>query len=222
MIDSVHMFGVIKKPSRLWHTLSPLKPIQFGGLFYYRVLRRFAPFDIPTVEPQSFETISIKFPRYQPVSWLGERRFLFLNKEAEVADNWEASNESLLWHYNLYYFDYLNSIGQQSSKDQLALISDWWLKYAPKQGVAWDAYPTSLRTVNLCKWYGQHQLSDTLNWSLIFARHYCEIKRKLEFHLQANHLFANLKALWFLQAIVPAYRNEDGVWLCRQLTHELD
>lgn len=217
----------ISKAKRLFYTLAPLKPVQLWGLFYYRVWRRFIPFKIPAQIARETDMLTVSFERYQPDSWLGDNEFSFLNSVAEIDPNkWAAENETLLWHYNLHYFDFLNAKNvSQEAEAQAALIEKWWPLHQPLQGVAWEPYPASLRAVNFCKW-GWLQNSDyalipSLEWTAILDRHYQEIKRKLEYHIQANHLFANLKALWFLQAALPEYRAKESAWLCKLVLREL-
>lgn len=217
---------MLARALRLYYTLKPLKPIQVWGLVYYRLIRRLLPFKVIHPVAVHIEAVTASFPRYQPVSWLGGRSFVFLNQPGEIAADWQAPQKSLLWQYNLQYLDGLHALGQaHSASEQAALIRDWWRVHAPVQGVAWDPYPASLRAVNLCKWHWQHNQDFSLiakdELGALLARHYVEIRRKLEFHLQANHLFANLKALWFLQAALPEYRTQDAAWLQQQVAREL-
>lgn len=215
------------KASRLFYTLWPLKLIQHWGLFYYRVVRRFVPFRPTQTRTTGVEQHGIAFPAYQPLGWHGGMRFEFLNRAAEVqASSWQAEEQSLLWHYNLHYFDHLNALNNpHSPAAEAELIRAWWQVHQPQQGVAWEPYPASLRAVNLCKWGWAHNAQFAHiaadEWLALLDRHYQEVKRKLEYHIQANHLFANLKALWFLQAALPDYRVKEAGWLCRLLLQEL-
>lgn len=217
---------MIARLLRLYYTLKPLKAVQVWGLVYYRLIRRLLPFKAVHPVADRIEAVTACFPRYQPVSWLDGRSFVFLNQPGEIAADWQAPQQTLLWRYNLQYLDCLHSLGQErSAAEQADLILHWWRVHASMQGVAWDPYPTSLRAVNLCKWHWQHNQDFSLigkdELGALLARHYVEIRRKLEFHLQANHLFANLKALWFLQAALPGYRSQDAFWLQKQVAREL-
>lgn len=215
---------MLAKISRLAYTLLPLKPVQHWGLFYYRVVRRLLPFKVPPVKATAVHHRQLAFHSYQPVSWLGDYQFRFLNTTADVAqDTWQAAGQSLLWHYNLHYFDGLSALQEQPDKAaQAELLVSWWQVHQSKQGVAWEPYPSSLRAVNLCKWIWQTEpLIEQPICLAMLDRHYQEIKRKLEFHIQANHLFANLKALWFLQAALPELCKKDNTWLCKQVRREL-
>ncbi|RUO37113.1 heparinase [Aliidiomarina taiwanensis] len=218
---------MLAKASRLFHTLWPLKLIQHWGLFYYRVVRRLLPFKPTTTKATKVDFVTSNFHVYQPQGWKGRLEFEFLNRAAKLnAETWQAEEQSLLWHYNLHYFDHLNAKNNEHTvEDEAELLLLWWQFHKPLQGIAWDPYPSSLRAVNLCKWGWRHNRDfefiphDT--WLAILDRHYQEIKRKLEYHIQANHLFANLKALWFLQAALPEYRAKDGKWLNKKVVREL-
>lgn len=219
---------MLAKASRLFYTLWPLKLIQHWGLFYYRILRRFVPFKPTKTKATKIELSDAEFHTYQPLGWKGGMEFEFLNSFSEVnTDTWQAADQTLLWHYNLHYFDHLNAKNNNhAAVNEAELILSWWHLHQPLQGIAWDPYPASLRSVNLCKWGWIHNKQFELitqdKWVVILDRHYQEVKRKLEFQIQANHLFANLKALLFLQAALPEYRTKDSIWLNKQVTRELE
>lgn len=218
---------MVAKLTRILYTLAPLKLSQYWGLLYYRLIRRVLPFKPPEIRAKEVNNVSSEFLTYHPPTWKGGMEFDFLNRSAEVEEStWEAPRETLLWHYNLHYFDYLNSIEKEnSSVTEAELIIKWWDAHKAFQGVAWEPYPTSLRAVNLCKWGWKYnsnfQLISKIDWVSILDRHYQEIKRKLEYHIQGNHLFANIKALWFLQAALIEYRKKDKAWLKKIVKREL-
>src|SRR5690554_4582516 len=120
---------------RLFYTLWPLKLIQHWGLFYYRVVRRFVPFRPTQTRTTGVEQHGIAFPAYQPLGWHGGMRFEFLNRAAEVqASSWQAEEQSLLWHYNLHYFDHLNALNNpHSPAAEAELIRAWWQVHQPQQ-----------------------------------------------------------------------------------------
>lgn len=122
--------------------------------------------------------------------------FTFLNLSA-TPKGWNDDGLDMLWRYNLHYFDYINStspIRPALNKEEFVLR---WISENPK-GCApgWDPYPTSLRIVNWVKWLTRNKpigheevirksLSLQLSW----------LERHVEWHILANHLLANLKAL---------------------------
>ena len=218
------------KLKRLYKTIRPLKPSQLWAMIYFRGYRGAIPFKALSLESMKVDNISLSFPKYQSSGWEQDMTFNFLNSKAIVDENtWTTPNQSILWHYNLHYFDSLNSVNNtHQDLDYSQLILSWWHSHKALSGaaIAWDPYPTSLRAVNFCKWYwGLKEPKSLINedlWSIILNSHYREIKRKLEIHIQANHLFANLKALWFLQATLPEYRKKESKWLCKKISQELD
>ena len=126
-------------------------------------------------------------------------RFLFLNQEGIVAtgQDWTSSSRSMLWRYNLHYFDDLSAAGaEHRAAWHDALIDRWIAENPPGKGVGWDPYPTSLRIVNWCKrQLAGGPLSPRAIHSLAVQARY--LSRRIETHLLGNHLLANAKALVF-------------------------
>ena len=122
--------------------------------------------------------------------------FTFLNLTAKPK-GWNDTSLDLLWRYNLHYFDFLVATsaplplaGEPSAR---ALI-ERWIAENPRGGApGWDPYPTSLRIVNWVKWLDRNAPSPHLLGSL--AEQVAWLERHVEWHIQANHLLANLKAL---------------------------
>lgn len=129
----------------------------------------------------------------------GPARFLFLSEEHELrsAVDWDNGTWPRLWRYNLHYFDDLVANG---ATDRAAwhreLIERWMAENPPAQGIGWDPYPTSLRIVNWIKWaLADNKLPHNAAASLADQARW--LRRRLEFHLLGNHLWANAKALVF-------------------------
>jgi uncharacterized heparinase superfamily protein len=125
--------------------------------------------------------------------------FKFLNKEYTLRglQDWNSTDQDKLWLYNLHYFDDLNSIGaDQRLKWHCNLIQRWINENPPGFGNGWEAYPSSLRTVNWIKWslVGNGLEQEWLESLAIQVRY---LSNNLETHLLGNHLFANAKALMF-------------------------
>lgn len=212
--------------SRLWLTLVPLKMVQWWALFYYRVWRRLFPFASAPQTKVGWVRQNQSFERYAMPSWDGNESFEFLGSVGHIkvgGSPWVAADKPLLWLYNLHYLDDVWAIrGPEDGVNHGALIDHWWEAHKASQGVPWDPYPTSLRAVNICKWLcleGEEALE--VDVGELLDRHYFELRRKLELHIQANHLFANLKALLFLQAALPHRRQADAEWLRKCLEKEL-
>lgn len=92
------------------------------------------------------------------------------------------------------------------------LITRWIAENPPPRGVGWEPYPTSLRIVNWIKWTlaGNTPDATTLHSLAVQARW---LRKRLEFHLLGNHLWANAKALVFAGAFFTG--GEGARWLQR-------
>ena len=133
----------------------------------------------------------------QPLHLFRSIQFSFLNHAITYRGkiDWSDSRAQRLWLYNLHYFDYLNSTQcQQHLALSLSLISDWIKQNPPLTCPAWEPYPCSLRIVNWIKWHLHCQglTQEMQNHLALQVRWLC---RQIEYHILANHLFANAKAL---------------------------
>lgn len=126
-------------------------------------------------------------------------KIIFLNKEGNLSDRkcWNDTSKGKLWLYNLHYFDDLNAINASEREGwHRALIQRWIAENPPTDGNGWEPYPLSLRIVNWIKWAQQgHELESGWLDSLSIQVRY--LRKRLEYHLLGNHLFANAKALVF-------------------------
>ena len=121
---------------------------------------------------------------------------MLLNDEADIPTDWRAPDRSDLWNYHLHYFDDLNA----KSADARVLwhrdlITSWIRANPPRVGIGWDAYPTALRIVNWVKWGLRHDLPLEAHQSIALQAR--TLASSLEYHLLANHLFADAKGLFF-------------------------
>ena len=126
--------------------------------------------------------------------------FTFLNLTARPK-GWNDESLDMLWRYNLHYLDCLAAKNVEDAK-----LVERWIAENPKGSIpGWDPYPTSLRIVNWVKYLNnnpelpasqrlsiENSLRDQLYW----------LSNHVEWHIMANHLMANLKALiignkWF-------------------------
>ena len=134
----------------------------------------------------------------RPPSMSAEMTFSLLNETRRVGDGrWDANSPSRLWSYNVHYFDDLNAIDSQDRTPwHVNAIANWVLRHPPASSDAWAPYPTSLRAVNWIKWaLRTGKLDDAATYSL--ATQLRVLRQRLEYHLLANHLFVNAKALVF-------------------------
>lgn len=138
--------------------------------------------------------------------WNGDATFTFLNETHELKEStdWNNANWKKLWLYNLHYFDCLRQspdVGCRLSDVcclEQALIDRWIAENPVGKGNGWEPYPISLRVVNWIKWMlrvrGGAAGVSVLQSLFVQVRW---LRRQLEYHLLANHLLANAKALVF-------------------------
>ena len=91
------------------------------------------------------------------------------------------------------------------------IIERWIAENPPGSSAGWEPYPLSRRIANWIKWLLEGgRLSSEIQRSLAMQADW--LSRRLEFHLLANHLFVNAKALVF----AGCFFEHDG-WLRRGL-----
>lgn len=134
----------------------------------------------------------------------GQFRFLGVTRELEPGE-WRP-RESMLWLYNLHYFDYAVDLAwaareglDGAARHLVRLVDDWVDRHEEASSFAWDPYPMSIRAVNwihaaMIAWdqlavAGRERLLQEayvqLGW----------VERRLEYHIEANHLQKNVAAL---------------------------
>jgi uncharacterized heparinase superfamily protein len=193
----------------LLRTLPYLTGTQMAYQFWYR-LRAKLPVDSRTPAcppPESIEAQALT-PRapflqrpFIRQSDIERHSFTFLNQSETFHDaiDWGVPHKGRLWRYNLHYFDYLFPDRPLSWISGQRLMADWIRSNPVGTPDAWDPFPTSLRVVNWIKFLAAHQ-GQRADDSEVCASLYGQvlfIERHLEFHLLANHLFKNIKALLF-------------------------
>jgi uncharacterized heparinase superfamily protein len=132
--------------------------------------------------------------------------FRFLNRAENLGSpvDWQARHLPILWRFNLHYFNYLYLL---EGGEQVELCRDWVKNNAPKSGIGWLPFPTSLRIVNWCK---AHFTDAELLKSLYSQAAY--LYRNYEAHHPGNHLLENAKALIFAGCFF-AGQGEADAWL---------
>lgn len=151
-------------------------------------------------------------------------RFTFLNRTLEIgAPDWNRRYQGHLWNYHLHYFSYAVGCARwwRERNDHAAIdvcrrLIESWIEQA-RIGISdgWDAYPTSLRLVNWIYTYAliadRYEDREFLErWHASIFRQMDYLAAHLEFHLLANHLLKNVKAL----VIGGLFFNHPG-WLAR-------
>ena len=193
---------------RLFRTVRHLKPIQVAARFWNKLPRlgpAHTPLPVRGGRPQA------AFPPYYPC-WNGGTSFTFLHETHDVRTpaDWNNPAWPKLWLYNLHYFDCLRATSPIAISEVLRdpaggateLLVRWMEENPVGRGNGWEPYPISLRVVNWIKWLvsdaGDALPSDLraqMERSLCIQTRY--LRKRLEYHLLANHLLANAKALVF-------------------------
>lgn len=136
-------------------------------------------------------------------------RFTFLNHTLEINPvDWNRRYVGHLWNYQLHYFNcavpcaraFVERGDVRAMRRCQELIESWIDGARVGASDGWDAYPVSLRVVN---WIYAYALLSEIWEDREFLRRWCAsiyrqlefLSRHLEFHLLANHLLKNAKAL---------------------------
>jgi uncharacterized heparinase superfamily protein len=189
---------LIGKILRVYHTIKYLK---FKQIIWkiYSFFPRLIFFDnrSPKIKDLNFESVS------KNGITKNYTEFTFLNETHHVAENgWDNKSLSMLWRYNLHYFDFLLQKSEDAEiiEKQKNIITNWISENPFGKGTGWEQYPTSLRIINWIKWHSKtNALTDSAIISLWNQIRW--LASRPEFHLLGNHLFVNAKALLFGCAI---------------------
>lgn len=188
---------MIEKFFKYFHTIRFLKFSQI----IWRILKRFKAIDTSSQKLIGRRVLVSDWHevRMAKVRIMDRYVFEFLNKRNDYSYevDWNDSEQDMLWLFNLHYFDDLCAPFDSKRNIWLQELVDEWIDSNPPiDGVAWEAYPLSLRIVNWIKWAlnGQEM---KLYWlhSLKLQAHI--LSQTVEYHLLGNHLLANAKALIF-------------------------
>ncbi|WP_218144703.1 heparinase II/III family protein [Halopseudomonas bauzanensis] len=128
------------------------------------------------------------------------KEFTFLGLTELFGGDWSRSGCSKLWLYNLHYQDDLNAKGARANDELCHQMIDAWILGNPfPKGAGWEPYCISLRVVNWVKYFYRLERSQlNSEWLESLSSQTDALEQQLEFHLLANHLFANAKALVFV------------------------
>jgi uncharacterized heparinase superfamily protein len=199
-----------------FYTLRYLRPVQVFGRIRFKLYR-------PRPDQRAAPALraicnSYATPVHTPLSMFAQDQFRFLNVEGVCTDaaHWRGQGHSQLWSYNLHYFDDLNSADASARRRwHERLVQRWIDENPPGEGIGWDPYPVSRRMVNWIKWsLAGNLLTPIARQSLAVQARW--LNRRIESHLQGNHVFANAKALIFAGLYFDG--DEAEVWLRRGLS----
>ena len=181
----------------LFYTLRYLKLSQLLWRIRYLLTNTSVALDLG--EYSTHDSFKLKSVCLRPTSYQNNT-FKFLNHSVlnTGSIDWNDTNQSKLWLYNLHYFDFLQQA--DLDKHQSAEIIHQWITNNPAfDGNGWEPYPLSLRIVNWIKYLQQDDFDDPR------SQHMCEslylqarsLRNQLEYHLLGNHLFKNAVALLY-------------------------
>ena len=136
------------------------------------------------------------------------RKFTFLGHTETLPHiDWRKRHVSHLWSYNLHYFDYARDLawayrrtGEEVFADTFEDMAESWIHGTdPGRGDGWEPYAVSLRIVNwviaLVLLYDTIEVSARRRIQASLALQAGWLERRLEYHIQANHLQKNFHAL---------------------------
>jgi uncharacterized heparinase superfamily protein len=184
---------------RYWRTLRHLRFTQIAYQLYYRLVPAGSARRLIGLQPRS-GLPALVFAEPVVPTGLDAGTIAFLNHSRPLradAIDWGSAAESKLWRYNLHYFDYLHwPVYPAATKAQL--IDSWIAANPATAGDGWEPYPLSLRAVNWIKaWCSGPDQAVPQPWLDSLATQLAWLERRLEYHLLANHLLKNGKALFF-------------------------
>ena len=181
---------------KYYNTLKYLKPIQIYGRTFSIIKKKLGLIRLPEI-PDSLKpslTPKTAFINHDP--WNNKEKiikgeFTFLNHTEKLSfpPKWKAEGVSLLWQFNLHYFNYLFLLNKE---DQIKLCYDWIDKNEMGKGIGWHPYVISLRLISWCKLGFD---DDKINKSIYIQAAF--LYRNLEYYHPANHHLENARALIF-------------------------
>lgn len=201
--------------SLLFYTVRYLRPVQIYSRLLTKLNRRPIHFEGKLSLREKARWTPAIFKKSSLMN--SPNTFCFLNETHTIfiKDDWNNHQYSPLWLYNLHYFDYIYTKEIAGRNEWCDKIIDRWIcENPPGSGVGWDPYPSSLRIVNWIKRYlsGNTLSENALNSLKLQASN---VYNRLEYHLLANHLFANAKALVFAGLFFEG--KEASKWLLKGL-----
>tara|TARA_B110000008_G_C16974234_1_gene565180 strand:- start:330 stop:1979 length:1650 start_codon:yes stop_codon:yes gene_type:complete len=190
------MLSLYFKYLRYWNTIRYLKLSQV----FYRIKFLLPNSKISQSKKNELNLLSNAWIKsaYKNQSMVSENAFEFLNETLVIKRNdWNNSNVSKLWLYNLHYFDDLNAHNSLGRKSWHFSIINRWIEENPISiGNGWEPYPTSLRIVNFIKWSLKGNILES-HWVSSLEIQARFLSKNIEMHLLGNHVIANAKALIF-------------------------
>lgn len=180
--------------------INTLKYLKLSQIFW-RLRYTFLPIPNPVRKGALIREWKYKWnsPSWNHEVWDGYQKFTFFCESHSISksEHWNDKSKDALWLYNLHYLDCLNNQSNLNVEQELSLINTWVHDNTEPSEIGWDPYCISLRLVNIIKWMSENNISET-NIVESIELQADNLLHKLEFHIQANHLFTNIKSLIFV------------------------
>jgi uncharacterized heparinase superfamily protein len=211
--------------ARYLYTARYLRLSQMYGLARNRVLRGLPPGSAMVEGARLSDRVQPPcLPFLRSLRSLRETTLTFLNHTVSYPHGvrWDAPEPVKLWRYNLHYMPFLHQCDMTAARRR-----EWmclWMQDNPDpRGEGWEPFPTSVRLVNWLKvWWGEGEVEGDvplLASAYAQARH---LRRWVEVHLQGNHLFENLKALFWAGCTLQGEEaNKWRIWAAQCLVRQL-
>lgn len=196
---------------RFLHTVRHLTLRQMLYRLYYRI-RPLPPAPRqPAIATRPLALVAS--PRWAERHHQDDGRFTFMERTA--AREWNDEQGQKIWLYNLHYLDDLSVAKGPLAPGAHDKLIEAWINGNPYgKGVGWEPYPLSLRIVNLVRYFsGKGAVPQ--HWVQSIYQQAFSLSRQVEFHILANHLFANAKALVFAGCYLQGGQAAD--WLSQGL-----
>lgn len=211
---------------RYFYTVRSLRLIQMYGFARNRVLRGL-PMGSAMVEGArvSDRVRPPRLPFLRPLRSLRDTTLTFLNHPVRYPQGvrWDDPEPVKLWRYNLHYMHFLHQCDMTAARQR-----EWmrlWMHGNPNpRGEGWEPFPTSVRLVNWLKvWWREGAVEGD---APLLASAYAQaryLRRWVEVHIQGNHLFENLKTLFWVGWTFHGREAERWrVWAARHLWRQLE
>ncbi len=187
------MFNSIIK---YYNTLKYLRPVQIYGRIFSIIKKKSNLIKLPNIPNKLKPSLIPKtnFIHHDP--WnkkeeLLKGNFDFLNYILKIGfpPKWKAEDTSLLWQFNLHYFNYLFLLDKD---EQINLCNNWIENNKVGKGIGWHPYVISLRLICWCKiGFEDENINKSIYQQAAF------LYRNLEYYHPANHYLENVRALIF-------------------------
>lgn len=195
---------------KLYHTVKMLRLKQIVYRLYYRFAK------VRHFSAQGFTRrpgVNLaKAPHWCASRFSADEQFEFMGLTAPI--DWHDQTRPKIWQYNLHYLDHLAASGEERREFDTRLVNSWITNNAPFHGCGWEPYTISLRIVNLIKWLQQQPTLEP-HWLDSLATQAHALSEQIEYHILANHLFVNGKALVFAGSFLNGDRADS--WLSKGL-----